>query len=229
MIRINRATPAPAVLSASRARDRYRSDEVVETLLQMQHRKCCYCEVAIADRGSGKQVEHFRPRSRFGDLTNDWYNLLLACANCNSAKGNKFPVSDTGEPILLDPSDPTVDPEDHINYVVRQPTGSAGIGLLLGLAIARDDSPRGQATIEAIGLFQEHHIRMRQQTLRGLRHCYELLLMATEGAQDGNGDVREMERWKEKLREAIRDHSIYTGLARTFHREYRLEEFGIHR
>ena len=70
---------------------------------------------------------------------------------------------------------------------------------------------------------------MRQQTLRRLRHCYELLLMATEGAQDGNGDVREMERWKEKLREAIRDHSIYTGLARTFHREYRLEEFGIHR
>ena len=84
----------------------------------MQHNKCCYCESYIAESGSGKQVEHFRPRSQFKELQHDWNNLLLACADCNWAKLDGFPVAGNGEPLLLDPSDPDVDPEDHIEFIV---------------------------------------------------------------------------------------------------------------
>ena len=47
---------------------------------------CAYCEEWC--RG---EVEHFRPRSRFPELVYEWSNWLLACHDCNHAKGPKWP------------------------------------------------------------------------------------------------------------------------------------------
>ena len=46
---------------------------------------CSYCERRIE---TNLAVEHVRPKSVEPTLITDWANLLLACTNCNSIKGN---------------------------------------------------------------------------------------------------------------------------------------------
>jgi uncharacterized protein (TIGR02646 family) len=48
-------------------------------------RYCSYCERWMA---ASLAVEHVRPKSLRPDLALCWENLLVACANCNSAKGD---------------------------------------------------------------------------------------------------------------------------------------------
>lgn len=55
-------------------------------LAQTLGRYCSYCERWIA---ASLAVEHVQPKSLRPDLALAWDNLLLACANCNSAKGNQ--------------------------------------------------------------------------------------------------------------------------------------------
>jgi uncharacterized protein (TIGR02646 family) len=51
---------------------------------------CCYCE-----DGKAEEIEHFRPKSLYPDLTFVWENYLLACSACNStSKKDKFSVID---------------------------------------------------------------------------------------------------------------------------------------
>ena len=47
---------------------------------------CSYCERQIETHLA---VEHIKPKSRACKLRNEWSNFLLACANCNSCKGEK--------------------------------------------------------------------------------------------------------------------------------------------
>lgn len=51
-----------------------------------QDAKCFYCRVSF--KGKRINVEHIRPRSKGGD--NRSKNLVLACADCNKAKGSKL-------------------------------------------------------------------------------------------------------------------------------------------
>ena len=46
---------------------------------------CSYCERRIE---TNLAVEHIRPKSVVPTLCTDWANFLLACANCNSIKGD---------------------------------------------------------------------------------------------------------------------------------------------
>ena len=128
MIRIVRAA-TPSVLLTSSSPTRYKDAKVIEALWVkdakviealwvMQHEKCCYCEGYIPVSGAAKEVEHFRPQSKFLDLVNDWNNLLLACRACNNKKRANFPTTTSGDPLLLDPSDPLTDPQDHIEFVL---------------------------------------------------------------------------------------------------------------
>ena len=225
LIRISRTAQAPSVLSTSKAQNRYNHNDVVVALREMQHGKCCYCELHIPDSGPGKQVEHFRPKSQFKDVRYDWSNLLLACGECNYAKLDKFPVAADGEPLLLNPADPTLDPEDHIEFVVRET--QTAYELPLGLAISRGRSPRGRESIRVIKLWGGHHVKRRKETLDKLRLYYTSLLTEVKRTASGVGNAHEVDRLKNELREAKRDDKAYAGLARTFHREYRLERLGI--
>ena len=184
----------------------------------MQHSKCCYCELFISDTGSGKQVEHFRPRVQFDNLWYDWNNLFLACADCNNAKLSKFPMSVDGEPLLLDPSDPTVNPEDHIEFVVRDKQATGGVPL--GLAVPRGQSRRGKESIRAMKLSGEHHIKRRRETLGNLMSRYLSWLDESKKIARGNGNSLKADRLRDELMDAIGDDKAYAGLARAFHREY---------
>ena len=221
MIAIKRVIPAPRALSSLVGRNRYGYGEVVEVLHRMQHGKCCYCEMCIAESRSGRHVEHYRPKSLFPALTYQWNNLLLACADCNSAKLDKFPYSEDRKPLLIDPSDPSADPEDHIEFVVRSgQKGPHGIDWPVGLAVARNHSARGKATIETIKLWEGHHIGRRTETYKKLRLCY-LLLREEKGKVDqGNGDTQRVSQLRSELNSAADDDQAYAGLARSFLREH---------
>jgi uncharacterized protein (TIGR02646 family) len=65
-------------------------------------RFCSYCERYVTTHLA---VEHARPKSKDRDLALEWSNLLLACVNCNSAKGTRQPAAatlwpDTDNPLL---------------------------------------------------------------------------------------------------------------------------------
>ncbi len=91
MIKIRR-TPCPAILLGKTPEGtHYNKTEVVSALWAMQHGKCCYCERRLPETGHLKAVEHFRPKSVFPELRNEWRNLLLACSQCNGQKADKFP------------------------------------------------------------------------------------------------------------------------------------------
>ncbi len=104
-------------------------DEFRERLIILQDGKCGYCEKKI-DKGD---IEHYRPKAAviteevngnyiqpgYYWLAYSWWNMLLACSDCNSQefKGNKFPLvggeinrcKDHNEninlesPVLIDP------------------------------------------------------------------------------------------------------------------------------
>jgi hypothetical protein len=50
-------------------------------------RYCSYCERPIPVQLA---VEHVSPKHHFLDRKLDWHNFLLACANCNSTKGDQI-------------------------------------------------------------------------------------------------------------------------------------------
>ena len=83
MIYIQRTECPESLKNSPLAGTKYNTKPVVKALVEMQYYKCCYCEMPIPSRGHLKAVEHFEPKSVFKLKTNDWNNLLLACAQCN--------------------------------------------------------------------------------------------------------------------------------------------------
>ena len=61
-------------------------------------RYCCYCERVVP---VSLAVEHKLPRTHHPHLALTWSNFLLACANCNSAKGH----NDTATMALIWPDE----------------------------------------------------------------------------------------------------------------------------
>lgn len=108
--------------------------EIRSALRQMASglERCMYCEDS-----AGSAIEHFWPKSTYPQRAFDWLNYLIICAVCNSNKSNRFPLDDSGRPLLLDPSDE--DPLDHMALSPRT-------GTLLPLSF------KGTLTIEIIGL-----------------------------------------------------------------------------
>ena len=62
-------------------------------LAEEAEHQCVYCAIPDASFGGIRNfhVEHFRPKSKFVDLKNDYANLFFACAICNTFKGNDWP------------------------------------------------------------------------------------------------------------------------------------------
>jgi uncharacterized protein (TIGR02646 family) len=88
MIGVKRSPEVPAILAHSRAKDRYRSQEVVDRLVADFHNKCYVCEIAPLQ---GIDVEHLRPHKggSYPDRMFDWNNLFLSCPHCNKTKAKQ--------------------------------------------------------------------------------------------------------------------------------------------
>ncbi len=74
--------------------NRWRTSEILGSLLASHGRSCAYCQGTLtqSDRGD---VEHFRPKSHYWWLTYNIRNYLISCARCNRVrKGDRFPLAD---------------------------------------------------------------------------------------------------------------------------------------
>ncbi len=179
MIRISRPLERPAVLAGpSQTRNAYRHQTVIGALSQMQHGKCCYCEKYIATQGHERAVEHFRPKDEtlYPHLINEWTNLLHACAACNGKKGNKFPLDSAGNPLLIDPSDPNVDPEDHLAFNTDDDEDEINFGRV----VAKDGSSIGSKTVETIGLDLVQRRRERLSSYKDLYAAFVEIKLAKD-------------------------------------------------
>lgn len=73
----------------------------LEILEKLKH-QCAYCGVELHDPLMA-DIDHFYPKSTYPHLAPDKGNMLIVCRACNMIKGNTFPVTDDGQPLLLNP------------------------------------------------------------------------------------------------------------------------------
>lgn len=117
MIHINRL-PRPSKLTDEMVRrltQKYKDDGssvwnkkyIKDTLLEMTHYKCCYCEAPLNEQGAYMEVEHIHPKSQYPDEVLKWENLLPICKTCNINKA----AYDTKKYGFVDPS--LVDPKNY--------------------------------------------------------------------------------------------------------------------
>lgn len=149
-------------------------------LIKVFRSKCAFCEARLSPANFPPDVEHYRPKkgvtagrtaiehTGYFWLACEWYNLLLACRNCNSAhtdgvshpgKATEFPVE--GERIGR-PSDDPAKWESELKaerplllhpYYDRPQKHIAFSDL--GVPYPKDSSKHGRATIEACHLDRE--------------------------------------------------------------------------
>lgn len=228
MIRIRRSECPETLAKARPEGTHYNKSAIVSALWTMQHGKCCYCERRLPEHGHLKAVEHFRPKAIFKGLRNEWRNLLLACSQCNGKKSNKFPAIlshefnedkvlylDRQQPAILDPSDPKIDPEDHIDF------DFSGLEWMDSFAVimARDRSTLGEKTIQTIGLDTDFYTRERRARYRRvILTSYLNLLEALD-----NGDPDQVQVQRQSFELLMAPHSPFAGLARAFGRFRKLE------
>ena len=74
------------------------------------HKKCCYTDSSEQWFGgiTKMEIEHFRPKSKFPELTTSYSNLAYCCSFANRAKSNDY-----DEKMYLDPCD--VDYNEHFS------------------------------------------------------------------------------------------------------------------
>jgi uncharacterized protein (TIGR02646 family) len=89
---------------------------VKQALYDMFCGKCAFCETKV--ELSAGRIEHFKPKSRYIDLTFDWNNFLYSCEVCNNAehKGDKFPLDCDGTPLLINPTDENCDIYQYLDF-----------------------------------------------------------------------------------------------------------------
>ncbi len=232
MIQIRRCD-CPDFLKTSKAKNRYGDKRVVAKLWDMQHGKCCYCEQMLPEYGQQKAVEHFEPKSVFKKKRNDWKNLLLVCPECNGTKSDKFPVLLTNdrnetnvvflkrprkepEPLLLDPSDPSADPEKHITFIVDKREGPDRLGQVM----ERNHSRRGRATIDTTGLYDSFYVRHRKDFIEMLESAWYNLMHAMARRDQESLDV-----WKERFRGYMLASHGFAGVARAYARHMKMPQY----
>lgn len=102
-------------LEVEKAQTHYRHEKVKTELSKMFSNKCAYCEAKILHVSWG-DIEHYYPKGTYVDKTFDWKNMILSCQRCNSAKGTQFPLSSSGEPVLINPTDGITEPNNHLEF-----------------------------------------------------------------------------------------------------------------
>lgn len=66
------------------------SKKILEELIKETNNRCTYCEQKLGVTSS-PEIDHFYPKSTYGDKVLEWDNLFLSCSICNHLKGNKDP------------------------------------------------------------------------------------------------------------------------------------------
>jgi uncharacterized protein (TIGR02646 family) len=200
----------------------YAHESVKQTLIALQHGKCCFCDRLI---GTDGDVEHFRPKQAYKQaageslqrpgycwLAYEWDNLYLSCPACNQRhKQNLFPLEnptaratnhkqriDPEQPLFIDPG--KENPEEFIGFRGE-------------MAFAIDGNQKGQVTINSLRLNQRSLPEARLQRLKLLKGLYGVILLAAK--KPANIELQQVAKdAKDALERAVRDGSEFTVAAR---------------
>jgi uncharacterized protein (TIGR02646 family) len=74
---------------------KYYSDPIKSALKETYSNKCGFCETKLTAAfgiWSDFTVEHYRPKSKYWWLGNEWTNLFPTCIKCNEPKASEFPL-----------------------------------------------------------------------------------------------------------------------------------------
>lgn len=120
MIKLQRP-PKPAELTLEKEQaltDEYLKDNtktvwrrpyIVNSLLEMSHSKCCYCEALVSTGTSDMNIDHFHCKKYYPQEVVAWENLLPSCSRCNRKKSSH----DTYKEPIIDPT--KIDPKNHLH------------------------------------------------------------------------------------------------------------------
>lgn len=100
-----------------------------DSLLDLSHGKCAYCECDVKKESNYMEVEHFEDKHHNPDKVMQWDNLLPSCKHCNGHKSDHDVVK---EPIVNPFTD---NPKDYLylqnyRYKSRNDKGSKTIEVL---------------------------------------------------------------------------------------------------
>jgi uncharacterized protein (TIGR02646 family) len=126
-----------------------------EALLRNIGEYCSYCEAALCGNAA---VEHIVSKSTQPQMENSWVNFLLACVNCNSAKGSKVGTA-TELANYIFPCDCRVDPADasvdsYSAYTYSLENGHAVVNV--DTARSPEIQARARNTLRLVGLDQPY-------------------------------------------------------------------------
>ncbi len=138
------------------ARQTQRMRTVLGVLQKMAgaRERCMYC---VDSHGS--DIEHFWPKSAYPTRAFVWSNMLLCCAECGRFKGDRFPLSQSGQPSLVDPG--AEDPWDHLDFDPDTGNLTARYDIASGTP-----SAQGECTVQVLQLDR------REAMAEGYRRTY---------------------------------------------------------
>ncbi|MEU9720536.1 hypothetical protein [Streptomyces sp. NPDC047976] len=130
-------------------------------------KRCVYC----CDSRSS-DIDHFKPVALDYRVAFQWKNFILICPECNRFKGSKFDLSDTGDPLLINPTE--IDPWDHLIIDVET-------GVIAPRFSGGDFDLRGDYTLQVIAPIND------EATVEGRRRTAEKYLeLASLAAIEGD-------------------------------------------
>ncbi|HEX9921274.1 MAG TPA: retron system putative HNH endonuclease, partial [Anaerolineae bacterium] len=178
--------------------NKYNKPYVRDTLKEMFHDKCAYCEAKIT-HVAYPHIEHYRPKKKYPQYTFEWKNLLLACGICNGSahKGDNFPLQDGDEdnPLLLNPCED--DPAQHLQFEYAR---------VVPL------SERGRQTCKLLGLNTRDELFDQRRGY--LHHIYYIRCLVE--ICERNGDQMMAQQGQTLLNRATSVESEYTAMVRQF-------------
>lgn len=126
--------------------------------------RCMYC---VDSHGS--DIDHFRPKVTYPDHAFRWSNMLLCCTECGRFKGNRFPLSGAGQPLLVDPS--ANDPWDYLDFDPDTGNLTARYDVTSNMP-----SPEGECTVQVLQLDR------REALAEGYRRTYQRIVACVNAA-----------------------------------------------
>ena len=141
MPRFSRRVPAPVVKGGYRKYLPFVREDFVG--------QCAYCLLSeiLADGEENFELDHFRPKSRFKELVNDFYNIYYSCHPCNHQKHDAWPVPEL-EAKGISIADPCAD-EFRTHFLAKADGTWEGV------------TETGAYTIKLLRLNRKHLIRIR--------------------------------------------------------------------
>lgn len=202
----------------------YGHKSVKDTLRNVQHGKCCFCEGRF-EAFAAADVEHYRPKGAIQQdenssrlipgyywLAYSWDNLYWCCQVCNREnKKNFFPLANptkrarshtddiaTEKPLILNPGGPE-DPRRHIKF--RD-------------AIAVGSTKAGRKTIEILGLNRDPLVDERLKHLNELKRLQEIVEIFSS-----NPELKflpALKKARHRLKAAVQSAAMFSAMAADF-------------